>query len=162
MSAAHSADERRRKLLIRSLLVGGTTIATIISAQSLTWIDAARFAPIPEETGTPAPLEEAIIPATTITATTINLLEATPTRTIKHQAPNLVVLRRPSTPQPLPQTQSASPAVSVPGVSSGPAVSVIQPPMPVIAQPQPIVVSQPPSNIVSAPAPVVVRSGSSR
>ncbi len=153
MSAAHSADERRRKLLIRSMLVSGTTVATLMSAQSLTWIDAARVA------ATAVP-EAAITPLTASNRT----VESAPALAVQHSAPNLVILRRPGTPPPNnTQAQSAAPAAS--GSAS---VGAIQPPVPVIAQPQPIIVNPPLSvqpsaaNVISAPNPVVANSHSSR
>lgn len=157
MSAQRKPEDRSRKLFIRAALVSGSTVATLIGAQSLTWIDAARFA----LTATPASSAElstnTLLPEAAIT-------HIAPSLAIHYSAPSLVVLRRAGVPS------QASAPVNANAQTAPVSLGSIQPPAPVVNQTETIVVDQPVivqqpvyvPQASSAPAPVVVNSRSSR
>lgn len=135
-------NERGRKLLIRSAMVTGTTIATLVGTSNLAMLDARAL----QATLTPSNTanEVALITEAAPQSADTDIMNTAPGITILHTAPSITVLRQSSTTQ---QVASAN-------------NSVIQPPVPAeIAPPDPIIQSQPNTTVQqSAPqanAPVV-------
>lgn len=125
-----------RKLMVRTALVTGATVASLMGAQSLALMDkaalaAAEFTPSPEVAAASPILNETPIAAKTA-----------PNITIQRAAPSVIILRHPGQPAPSTGKTSARPA---------PKNTVIQPPVPAqISAHDPVIVSQ--------PAPAVTRS----
>lgn len=146
--------ERGRKLLVRSALVTGTTIATLVGTSNLAMLDARAL----QATLTPIATanEVALTTATSLQQADASIINAAPEITIQHAAPTITILRQAGSSQ---QIASAN-------------NTVIQPPQPAeIAAPDPIVMSQPSTSVQpSAPqaaspiftAPVRPRTRSSR
>jgi hypothetical protein len=128
-----------KRFAVRTALVTGTTLATIIGAQALASLDETAFSKTP-----PASVAPAEISAQANSAPVFSTTPQAPAA-----APNIVILRhaskRSSVTAPVPQTNT--------GASNSQAV-IIQPPNPVqVAAPQPV---------PQASAPVVARTRSSR
>ncbi|RMG79378.1 MAG: hypothetical protein D6712_19770 [Chloroflexi bacterium] len=171
-------SDRGRKLLIRTALVTGSTVATLFGAQNLAVLDqntfgnfednatdAATTIQLPEATQA---VDSAVLPdAATGENSTANIMP-TPTQVLR-TSPNIVVLRQPGQPQVVQnnqgtgQTNSAAPVQvntsiqpPAPVVQAPPAPQVVQAPAPVVVQQQAVPAPQP------APAPRPARTRSSR
>ncbi|MBL8132886.1 MAG: hypothetical protein JNL42_13585 [Anaerolineae bacterium] len=126
--------DRGRKLLVRTALATGVTVATLIGAQNLAIMDSARFA-----AATPTGDTQLIlVPRTQQNVLTNDTLQQ-PT-VVRNVAPNLVILR---------QSGSGS-AAPVASPTAGQLVSGgITPPNPVaLSAPDPVLVQQPGQVIV--------------
>jgi hypothetical protein len=145
MSAQRSNDDRSRKLFIRAALVSGSTVATLIGAQSLTWIDAARFAI------TATPDSSAEVSSSTNLQAEAAITHIAPSLAIHYSPPSLVVLRRAGVPS------QTSASLNPSGQSAPVSLGSIQPPAPIVNQQQTIVVDQP----VIVQQPVYVQQGGS-
>lgn len=147
-------NERGRKLLIRSAMVTGTTIATLVGTSNLAMLDARAL----QATLTPSDTanDAALITESAPQSVDTDIFNTSPTITISHTAPSITILRQSGSSQ---QIASAN-------------NTVIQPPQPAeIAPPDPIVMSQPSTSVQpSAPqaaspivaAPISPRTRSSR
>lgn len=137
-----ASSDNARKLLVRTALVTGSTVATLFGAQTLALMDAQTFSQIltPEAVTNPAE-----------TVAQQDIIEISPTTqvVIQRAAPSVTILRRPGTTG----AQAAAPQTSTAGM-------VIQPPSPVVlAAPAPVIVQQAGSQVASAgPAPVIVQA----
>ena len=149
-----------KRFAVRMSLVTGSTLATIIGAQSLALLDEQAFSTLL----TP----EAVNVAPQTTNDTFGAaLTATPSITATSDpiaaAPNIAILRRPgqiapvSAPTTAPAAASAQAVQSAPVQIAPPAPAQIAPPAPVVVQaPAPVVVQQ------AAPAPAPVTRSSRR
>ncbi|MCA9903946.1 MAG: hypothetical protein KC547_08820, partial [Anaerolineae bacterium] len=118
--------DRARKLLVRTALVTSSTIATLIGAQNLALQDTSTSEPAPTPTTEPAGIPTTV-PVVPVEPTAIT--QASPTITINHAAPNVVILRRAGQAGPVQQSAPVVQAAS------------IQPPVPVeAAAPAPVIV----------------------
>ncbi len=124
--------DRSKKLLVRVALVSGSTVATLVGAQTVATIDQNALS----NSSVPAALPAETLPP--LTATPV------PTVEIAHQAPSIVILRQPSA------------LTNVQPVNSAPP----NPPSnnPVILPPNPQEISAPAPVIVQQQAPAVSRS----
>ena len=126
-----------RKLLVRTALVTGATVATLIGAQSLSMLDASG---LESEAAAGSPSVEKV--------TTTGEVIAAPQGETRHAAPSVIVLRRPGQP------------MGAAGAGSG--SITIQPPNPVqLRNPDPVIMTQPSSGSGSGTAsqpPVTSRS----
>lgn len=139
--------DRARKLLIRTALATGSTIATLLGAQNLALLDSALFQPT-----TLLPAEPA---ATTITSTLVPA-QTTPDLIIQQAAPNFVILRHAN-----PSGNSSAAPVNVQSNTAQTDGRVVfQPPVPnALAAPSPIVVQQPGQTVyVQQPVPQTSKS----
>lgn len=120
--------DRARKLLVRTALVTSTTIATIVGAQNLAMLDANQFL----ATETPM-AENAIALSPNTTATSVEIVRATPEVTILQAAPSIIILR-----------QSGEVSSVLPVTGSTNTNNTIQSPIPAqIAAPDPVIIQQP-------------------
>lgn len=128
-----------KRFIIRTSLITGSTLATILGAQSLAALDTSLFA-TNANANTPAtnPAAPMALPET------VTVAVPSPTSEPRQAEPSIVILRRTG------QTTTSTTAQA----SSAPVVS-IQPPAPVQVQaPAPVVVQQGGSStVVQAPAP---------
>lgn len=139
-----ASSDNARKLLVRTALVTGTTVATLFGAQTLALMDTQTFS----EILTP---EAVTNPADTFAEPDIFVVSPTTTVTIQRAAPSVTILRRPGST--VTDAQATAPQ------SNGTSL-VIQPPSPVVlAAPAPVIVQQAGGQQVasSGPAPVVVQ-----
>jgi hypothetical protein len=139
--------DRPKKMLVRTAFVTGTTVATLLGAQTLALLDQRMADQIDSGSG------EVVLPLPIVIAT--GQPELMPTATVLRVAPNIVVLRE------------AGQAVVAPGqpASAPPANTVaIQPPSPVqLSAPAPIIVQQPGGgqaavSVQAQPAPATTQS----
>ena len=110
--------DRSKKLLVRTALVTGSTVATLIGAQSLALLDQRSFA---------VEAQTAAVP----TVEAVQLQQATATTEIIHEAPSIVILRG----------STAQQATAVPAATNN-TTTVILPPSPQVAASSPVVVQQ--------------------
>ncbi len=175
MSAAKLNATKR--FAVRMSLVTGSTLATIIGAQSLAMLDEQTFSALitPEAAqvepalANPAPADTFTLQNGVPTATNAasGLLatttpQATATANPMPVAPNIAILRRPGQVAPVTAQPTAAPAQAVqsaPVQIAPPAPVQIAPPAPVVVQaaPAPAAVAQP-----AAPAPAPVTRSSRR
>lgn len=140
-----ASSDNARKLLVRTALVTGSTVATLFGAQTLALMDAQTFSEIltPEAVANPAEM-----------VAQQDIIEISPTTqvVIQRAAPSVTILRRPGTTRTT-DAQAAAPQSSTAGMA-------IQPPSPVVlAAPAPVIVQQAGSQVASAgPAPVIVQA----
>ncbi|PJF28861.1 MAG: hypothetical protein CUN52_11310 [Phototrophicales bacterium] len=120
-----SNADRTRKLLIRSMVITTSTVATILGAQNLALLDAQSF----QSMNTPV-----AIPLETTTAPTLTDMGDVQSPIIRQSTPHIVILRNAGS--------TSADATSTRGQQ--PSSSVIMPPVPsqVIEQ-QPIIYQQP-------------------
>jgi len=111
--------DRSKKLLVRTALVTGSTVATLIGAQSLALLDQRSFA---------VEAQTAAVP----TVEAVQLQQATATTEIIHEAPSIVILRG----------STAQQATAVPAAATNNTTTVILPPSPQVAASSPVVVQQ--------------------
>jgi len=171
MSAAKLNSTKR--FAVRMSLVTGSTLATIIGAQSLAMLDQQTFSALitpeaaqVEQTVNTAPADSFTLQNGAVsTPNTVDALSASSTLQATANpvpaAPNIAILRRPGQIAPVTAQATAAPAQAV---QSAPAQ--IAPPAPVqIAPPAPVVVQAPaPAQVVqqAAPAPAPVTRSSRR
>ncbi len=119
--------DRSKKALVRVALVSGSTIATLVGAQTVATIDqTARL-----NDAIPAATEAAPAPTATMQPT------AQPTALIFHQAPSVVLLRTPQSPTTNTRSVNSAPVIAPP------AAQMILPPNPqAISGPAPVIVQQ--------------------
>lgn len=128
-----------KRIAVRTALVTGTTLATVLGAQALVSLDEAALSQ-----STPA----AVVPAdlTTQSANEVFVLQPAATSSVPAAAPNIVILRHAGS-----QGSASQPAVqssvttgSTPNVAIQPPNPVqVAPPSPVVQQVAPIAAAQP-------------------
>jgi hypothetical protein len=124
-----------KRFLVRTALVTGSTIATIVGAQSLAMLDSKQLETIVSTLPTLVPTQTQ---ATEVAASVVNA------------APAIIILRHPA--------QAATAIVTAPIVRRQSALAAaIQPPAPVVADaPAPVIIQA--QSAVSAPSQPVTRS----
>ena len=121
-----SGMNRSKRFIVRTTLITGSTLATIIGAQSLALLDQDQIADL---TATPEPITVQA-PAQEPTPS-LNPTAESPTATAAQAAPNIAILRHPG--QPTGQSAATT--------ANQPVNTAIQPPNPVqIAPPDPVIV----------------------
>jgi hypothetical protein len=127
-----------KRFLVRVSLVTGSTLATIIGAQSLAALNN-------QDTNTTPPTAPRSSPLG-LTNQVMPTLALTPGATAVHAAPSITILRRPG------QTNAQNANSTNGGLQPQSAGIVIAPPVPVqIALPEPVVVEAPAAPIVVVP-----------
>lgn len=128
--------DRPKRMLVRTSLVAGSTVATLIGAQTLITVDQQNPALNTSTTQIEVQLQSTSIPQQAQPTATL-IVRALPIINIVHVAPSISIVRQPGqVNNQAAQTIAAQPT----GV---PAQAVIQPPSPVvIAPPAPIIVQQ--------------------
>lgn len=142
-------SDRGRKLLIRTALVTGSTVATLFGAQNLAVLDQNTFGNFDDnatDTATTVQQPEATQAVDSITSESTPTIVPTPTQVLR-TSPNIVVLRQPGQPQPVQGNQGTQQTVNSAPVQVN---TSIQPPAPVVQAP-------PAPQVIQAPAPVVVQ-----
>ncbi|MBK8024531.1 MAG: hypothetical protein IPK19_24660 [Chloroflexi bacterium] len=135
---ANNAD-RGRKLLIRTALATGVTVATLIGAQNLALLDRARFDSTGVPTGNP---ELILVPRNT---EPVNVVAVPATSAIRNVAPNLVILRQPGI------ASASNTAVPSAQMQSAQTTGSILPPNPIaLSAPDPVIVQQP-GQVITVP-----------
>lgn len=158
--------DRPKRMLVRTSIVAGSTVATLIGAQTLITVDKQN----PNLNGSASTVEIQVqntaIPQQPLPTAT-QVIRALPTINIIHAAPSITIVRQAGRASNQPaETVAAQPTAVI-------AQAVIKPPAPVeIAPPAPIIVQQPSSSQASgsssgggqsAPAPAPApRTSSSR
>ena len=135
-------SDRGRKLLVRTALATGVTLATLIGAQNLAMLDQRRFALSQTPAGNP---ELILLPPPDQSGDVVGLVsdQSSGSSEIQHVTPNLVILRQPGV-----INAATTPSANIP--SNG----AILPPQPVeLAAPPPVIVEQPGEVIVQQAAP---------
>lgn len=136
---------RPKRMLVRVTLVTGTTVATLIGAQTLALMDRQSLLGTNNaaNSNTPQPtLNSPLMPTT---------MSVSPTIEIQHVAPSITILRQPGQVV----AQPASPQSS----GNMPAQAAIQPPSPVqINAPAPIVVQQGSPVVIQQPSTATTQS----
>ena len=161
-----SQSDRSRKLFVRSVLAGTTTLATLMGAQSLAMIDSQPVEIIPEEELvvelTPLPTLASLPTAvpTQVSLENNNLKLEEPTeQPILHVEPSITIFRQPGS---VNTNNTANVEIQInttrniaePDTTVAQNTMVIQPPQPVeLAAPEPIIIVEEPV----APPPVIVQ-----
>lgn len=150
--------DRPKRMLVRSSLVAGSTVATLIGAQTLITIDQQN--PALNNSAASSPAESTAAPTVQVVQPTATVVvHAAPVIQIVHVAPSISVVRQTG--------QSTRSSQAVAAQPTAVPQAVIQPPVPVqLAAPAPVIVQQSSgsgsgssSNTMSMPAP---RTHSSR
>lgn len=156
-------SDRARKLLVRSALVTGSTIATLVGAQNLAMIDMRQFELTNTQTATP---EAIVVVPLQVVATSLPALTETeqPTVevTIARSAPSITILRQSGDVNTLSSnstsnTESTGQVVIQPPVAS---LMATQPPVVVQSQSETVYVTIPQPAVANQP--VQQSTGSSR
>jgi hypothetical protein len=137
--------DRARKLLVRSALVTGSTIATLVGAQNLAMLDASQFQQLTSVDLSPSAVTQdvqveivEVVPPTlaeTSMPPVVEPSQPTATNVITHAVPSITVLR-----------QSGNPGAVISNTNSNAGSSA------------PIVIQPPVASLMATPAPVVVQS----
>jgi hypothetical protein len=138
--------DHARKLLVRSALVTGSTIATLVGAQNLAMLDESQFqqtTPVDLSAGeatqdVQVEIIEVIPPtlAETVTPITTELPQATATNVIAHAAPSITVLRQSGNPGAAISNTSSNAGSTAPIAIQPPVASLLAPPAPIVVQSQ--------------------------
>ena len=119
--------DRSKKALVRVALVSGSTVATLVGAQTVATIDQTSRL----NDAIPAVTEAAPAPIVTLPPT------AEPTALVLHQAPSVVLLRTPQAPTTNTRSVNSAPVIAPP------AAQAIMPPNPqALSAPAPVIVQQ--------------------
>ena len=131
-----------KRMLVRTSLVAGSTVATLIGAQTLITVDQhdaalkAATAQV-EALSTNANVSQTIVQPTVTTAVVVH---TAPTIQIAHVAPSIIVVRQPGQ---VAANQSVQAVAQQPTAVQIQSQAVIKPPVPVqIAAPAPVIIQQ--------------------
>ncbi len=110
-----SNSDRTRKLLVRTFLVTGSTVATIIGAQGLVTLDQQMFTAAAADTGADAVFAD---------SSEQGITNAAPEITINRAAPSIVILPQG---QQAPQVVASAPTIQLQQSVAQPQISAPQP-----------------------------------